>query len=96
MRRAAPLDRVEAFRRRRAADRTQAALDWDQWENVHISLDPLWTPDRRHVDPVQRETFGTLVIHYWANGGFLTGGNEIHGRLDKIGATPGRPHPRPA
>jgi proline iminopeptidase len=83
---------VSAYARRLAgddaADRTQAALDWDEWENVHISLDPLRTPDRRHVDPVQRETFATLVTHYWANDGFLTGGNEIHGRLDKIGAIP--------
>lgn len=83
---------VSAYARRLAgadaADRTQAALDWDEWENVHISLDPLWTADRRHVDPLRRETFATLVTHYWANDGFLTNGNEIHGRIDEIDAIP--------
>lgn len=52
--------------------------------NVHISLAPLWTADRRHVDPVQRETFETLVTHYWANDGFPTNGNEIRRRVDEI------------
>ena len=83
---------VSAYARRLAgddaADRTQAALDWDEWENVHISLDPLWTADRRHLDPVQRETFATLVTHYWANDGFLTDGNEIRRRIDEIDAIP--------
>jgi proline iminopeptidase len=79
---------VEAYARRLAgadpADRAQAALDWDEWESMHISLDPLWTPDRRHPDPVQRETFATLVTHYWANDGFLTGDAEIFQRISEI------------
>lgn len=83
---------VSAYARRLAgdddADRTQAALDWDEWENVHISLDPLWTADRRHLDPVQRETFATLVTHYWANDGFLTNGSEIDGRVEEIATIP--------
>lgn len=83
---------VAAYARRLAgndpADRSQAALDWDEWESVHISLDPLWTPERRHADPVQRETFATLVTHYWANDGFLTDGAEILGRIEEIGDIP--------
>lgn len=83
---------VEAYARRLGgddpADRTRAALDWDEWESVHISLDPLWTADRRHVDPVQRETFATLVTHYWANDGFLTNGDEIFNRITQIQGIP--------
>jgi len=79
---------VEAYARRLAGedarDRTQAALDWDEWETVHISLDPLWTPDRGHIDPEQRETFATLVTHYWANDGFLTDGNVILDRAAEL------------
>ena len=83
---------VEAYARRLRgvdpADRAEAARDWDEWEGVHISLDPHWTPDRRHPDPRQRETFATLVTHYWANDGFLVGGAEILRRISEIGDVP--------
>lgn len=84
---------VEAYARRLATgqdadDRAQAAASWDEWESTHISLDPNWTPGPRHVDPVQRATFATLVTHYWANDGFLRDGNEILSRLDLIAHIP--------
>jgi proline iminopeptidase len=83
---------VEAYARQLAggnpAARSRAALAWDEWESVHISLDPLWTPDRRHVDALQRGTFATLVTHYWANDGFLTNGNEILNRISEIEGIP--------
>ncbi|GAA1855304.1 prolyl aminopeptidase [Microlunatus capsulatus] len=83
---------VEAYARRLAgadpADRAQAALDWDEWESTHISLDPLWTPDQRRPDPVQRETFATLVTHYWANDAFLSGDAAIRRRVSEIGHIP--------
>ena len=79
---------VEAYARRLAgddpADRSQAALDWDEWEVTHVSLDPLWTPDRRHVEPEQRQTFATLVTHYWANDGFLAEGAAILDRVTEL------------
>lgn len=96
---------VQAYARRLAGgdagDRAQAASDWDEWETVHISLDPLWIPDRRHTDPGERQTFATLVTHYWVNDAFLIGGQEILHRTAELQHIPavlihGRAHPRPA
>ncbi len=83
---------VEAYARRLAtgdpADRARAAEDWDAWESTHVSLDPHWTPGALHEDPVQRETFATLVTHYWANDAFLRDGDEILNRVSEIAHIP--------
>lgn len=83
---------VEAYARRlRSADaseRTAAAADWDRWESVHVSLD---RPDLRghgHTDPAVRETFATLVTHYWSNDGFLAGDRAVLARMDRIAHIP--------
>lgn len=76
------------------AVRARAASAWCRWEDVHVSLDPKSEPSARFRDADFRLLFATLVIHYWANAGFvgdLLGGVGaishipavlIHGRLD--------------
>lgn len=84
---------VDAYARRLATgdpdDRERAAQDWDAWESTHISLDPLWTPNRRHPDPLLRLTFATLVTHYWSRDGFLTGSDAIMEQMGRIATIPG-------
>ncbi|MEO3940903.1 alpha/beta fold hydrolase [Paenarthrobacter nicotinovorans] len=84
---------VEAYARRLAGkdrdDAHLAALAWDRWESTHISLDPEWTPGPMFDDDRQRMTFALLVTHYWANDGFLTGGNEIAPRIHQLDGIPG-------
>jgi proline iminopeptidase len=89
---------VEAYARRLAnpspepavrADRLAAAAAWNDWEATHISLDPRWTPEVKVTDSNKALTFATLVTHYWAASGFLTGGLEILANLDKISHLPG-------
>ena len=84
---------VEAYARRLAGkdrdDAHLAALAWDRWESTHISLDPGWTPGPMFDDDRQRMTFALLVTHYWANDGFLTGGNEIAPRIHQLDGIPG-------
>jgi len=76
------------------AVRASAARAWCRWEDVHMSLDPKSEPSARFQDAHFRLLFATLVIHYWANAGFvdalLAGVGRIshlpavliHGRLD--------------
>ena len=83
---------VEAYARRLARgdpeDRERAAAAWDAWENTHIRLDPHWRPGPLHADPQARATFATLVTHYWAHDAFLTGGEEILQRVDRLAGIP--------
>lgn len=83
---------VEAFARRLAGtddlDRTRAAKAWDEWESVHASLDPQSQQGALHADPSERAVFATLVTHYWAHDGFLSGPLEILRRVDRIGHIP--------
>lgn len=86
---------VEAYARRLAdhddadaADRAVAAAQWDEWESQHIRLDPLWTPESGHSDPVDRQVFATLVTHYWANDGFLTGPDVVLDNVERIAHIP--------
>ena len=79
--------------------RELAAEAWCKWEDVLVSLDPQAKPSARFADPNLRMNFATLVIHYFANAGFLDGqeilqnmkriahlpGVLIHGRLDVSG-----------
>lgn len=72
------------------AVRTQAAIDWDAWENVHVSLDPRWAPvPGRGEDPVWRATFATLVTHYWKHAAFLPGDTPLLDGMARIGHIPG-------
>ena len=88
---------VSAYARRLAgddaADRTQAALDWDQWENVHISLDPLWTPatgatpGRPH--PRRRDISGPVVTPWrlhqqWPASQLIIVESEGHGGPESL------------
>ncbi|MBT2504106.1 alpha/beta fold hydrolase [Curtobacterium sp. ISL-83] len=84
---------VEAYARRLAdpadpADRARAADDWDAWESTHVSLDPAWRPGPTRDDLVERAVFGTLVTHYWANDGFLSGDRAILARTDQLADVP--------
>lgn len=83
---------VEAYARRLAGedehDRARAADAWDDWESVHISLDPLHQPGPLHDDAAERLVLATLVTHYWAHDGFLTGGSEILNRAARIAHIP--------
>ncbi|WP_104163327.1 prolyl aminopeptidase [Cryobacterium sp. N22] len=84
---------VEAYARRLALgdddDRDRAAQEWDDWESVHISLDPNWRPGPLHEDPVRRLVFATLVTHYWAHDGFLpSGGTAILERVEELAGIP--------
>lgn len=79
--------------------RANAARQWCEWEDTHVSLMPGWTPDRRFDDPTFRAVFARLVTHYWSNGCFLADGQIqrdmyrvadipavlIHGRHDISG-----------
>ena len=72
----------------------KAARAWCAWEDTHVSLDPRHTHDTRYDDPVFRQVFATLVVHYWKHAAFippLVDGLDrvaqipavlIHGRLD--------------
>jgi proline iminopeptidase len=70
------------------AVREAAARDWCAWEDVHVSLDPAWTPSPRFRDPEFRATFARLVTRYWAAAAFLPDGQLLRevGRLAGIPA----------
>jgi proline iminopeptidase len=79
---------VDAYARRLAGDdaedRAAAALAWDRWENVHVSLDDPALRRHGHVGPERREGFATLVTHYWSNDAFLPGDRAVLARLPRI------------
>lgn len=83
---------VEAYARRLATgdadDRRRAARDWNTWEAVHVSLDPLWTPGVAFDNEESATVFATTVTHYWANDGFLRDDAAILTRMDKIADIP--------
>jgi proline iminopeptidase len=83
---------VEAYARRirtgDAADRQLAIDAWDEWESVHISLDPHWQPGPLHDDGTERAVFATLVTHYWANDAFLHGPDRVLERMERIAHVP--------
>lgn len=76
--------------------REAAAQAWCEWEDVHVSLDPGHQPTIQYTDPVFRQVFATLVVHYWKHAAFLEEGALlagvsrlahvpavlIHGRMD--------------
>lgn len=68
--------------------REQAARAWCAWEDTHVSLDPKYVPNPRYDDPVFRQVFATLVIHYWKHAGFAGEGGLLAG-MDRIAHIPG-------
>lgn len=70
------------------AARADAARAWCRWEDTHISLMPNHAADPRFDDPVFRQVFATLVIHYWKHAGFPRNGG-ILANMDKIARIPG-------
>ena len=69
------------------AVRARAAEDWCRWEDVHVSLDARATPDPRFQNPEFRDTFATLVIHYWKHAGFA-GPDGIFSRMERLHGIP--------
>jgi proline iminopeptidase len=67
--------------------RTDAALAWCRWEDVHVSLTPGWQPDPRYADPAFAVPFATQVVNSWAHDAFL-GPRGILDRLDRLAHVP--------
>lgn len=59
--------------------RERAAIAWDRWENAHISMDPRQQPGPLSTDPIRRQVFATLTVHYWKHAGFLPDGALLDG-----------------
>ena len=68
--------------------RELATEAWCKWEDVLVSLNPPAKPSARFADPNFRMIFATLVIHYFANDGFLNG-QEILLNMNRIAHLPG-------
>jgi proline iminopeptidase len=71
------------------AVRADAARAWEAWESTHVSLDPNWTPGPMFENDRERETFATLVTHYWANDCFLPDAARIRDRAAELDGIPG-------
>ena len=71
------------------AVREQAALDWCEWEDVHVSLATGGVqPSLRYKDPAFRLTFARLVTHYWSNAAWLEDG-ELVRNAHRLAGIPG-------
>lgn len=68
--------------------RERAALAWDRWENAHISLGPHQQLGPHSIDPIHRQVFVTLVVHYWKHAGFLPEGALLE-RMTRLQGIPG-------
>jgi proline iminopeptidase len=68
------------------AVRANAAQDWCDWEDTHISLAPDHRPRLSIADPAFQLCFARVVTHYWGNGCFLEPGQLLRnaGRLAGI------------
>jgi proline iminopeptidase len=78
------------------AVREQAARNWCDWEDAHVSTRPGQPPNPRYEDPAFRLCFARLVTHYWRHAAWLEEGALlrdierlagipavlVHGRLD--------------
>ncbi len=69
--------------------RAEAARAWEEWESVHVSLDPNAPTGPLFEDDRQRENFATLVTHYWANDCFLSGADGVRARVGELDGIPG-------
>jgi len=65
-----------------------AALAWCNWEDTHISLIGPTGSVSHFEDPVYRQVFATLVIHYWKNAAFLGEAGLLAG-MEKLAGIPG-------
>ncbi len=83
---------VDAYARRLARggaeDRERAARSWNDWEDVHVSLDPKAAKGGPRRDALSARAFATLVTHYWSNDGFLLGARAIAARMERIAHCP--------
>jgi proline iminopeptidase len=70
------------------AVREAAARAWCAWEDVHITLDPNFSPHPLFEDPVYRGVIATLVIHYWKHSAFY-GDGELLAGMDRLAGIPG-------
>lgn len=71
-----------------SAVREEAARQWCEWEDTHVSLAPGWAPNRRYDDPAFRMVFARLVTHYWSHASFLADGEVLAG-MSRLAAIPG-------
>jgi len=71
-----------------AAVRAKAALDWCEWEDVHVSLASGFSPSLRYKDPAFRMTFARLVTHYWSHAAWLADG-ELVRNAARLSGIPG-------
>jgi proline iminopeptidase len=81
------------------AVRAEAAGQWCEWEDTHVSLAPDAAPSLSLADPAVQLAFARVVTHYWAHGCFLDDGQllrnahrlagipgiMVHGRYDVSG-----------
>jgi proline iminopeptidase len=71
------------------AVRERAALDWCEWEDVHVSLATGGVkPSLRYKDPAFRMTFARLVTHYWSHAEWLEEG-ELVRNAHRLAGIPG-------
>ena len=69
-------------------ERDAAAVAWCAWEDVHVSLDPRARPNPQYADPVFRQVFATLVVHYWKHAAFIEDGALLAG-MSRLAGIPG-------
>jgi proline iminopeptidase len=70
------------------AVRERAALNWCEWEDVHMSLA---SGNQHHLgrrDPAFRMTFARLVTHYWSHAAWLEEG-ELVRNANRLAGIPG-------
>jgi proline iminopeptidase len=70
------------------AVRERAALNWCEWEDVHMSLT---SGNQHHLgrrDPAFRMTFARLVTHYWSHAAWLEEG-ELVRNANRLAGIPG-------
>ena len=67
--------------------RQQAARDWCDWENRHVSVRSELRTDPRYADARFRMAFARLVTHYWRHAAWL-GDGELLTKVDRIGSIP--------
>jgi proline iminopeptidase len=69
------------------AVREEAARNWCDWEDAHVSTGPHQAPNPRYEDPVFRLCFARLVTHYWRHAAWLEEGALLRG-VERLGGIP--------
>jgi proline iminopeptidase len=70
------------------AVRARAALDWCEWEDVHVSLQSGNHHYLGRKDPALQMTFARMVTHYWSNAAWLEEG-ELVRNAHRLAGIPG-------